>query len=99
MSHSLTQIRQRGGRVVRRITQTDYDKKAIELKNRQTELRMRIEQHTNGQDEFRLTIESLISLASRAANIFERSKTEQKRQLTAFDFSNLQQGVKRESFQ
>ena len=30
------------------ITQTDYDKKATELKNRQTELRMRIEQHSKG---------------------------------------------------
>jgi hypothetical protein len=34
-------------------------------------------------------LESLISLASRAAELFERSKTEQKRQLLAFVFSNL----------
>lgn len=50
---------------------------------------MRIEQHGKGQDEFRTTLESLISLASRAAEIFARSKTEQKRQLIAFVFSNL----------
>jgi hypothetical protein len=31
----------------------------------------------------------LISVASRAAEIFERSNTEQKRQLIAFVFSNL----------
>jgi hypothetical protein len=37
-----------------------------------------------------LTPESLISLASRTAELFERSKTEQKRQLIAFVFSNLQ---------
>jgi hypothetical protein len=30
-------------------------------------------------------LENLISLASRAAELFERSKTEQKRQLIAFD--------------
>ncbi|MDP9137582.1 MAG: recombinase family protein, partial [Pseudomonadota bacterium] len=54
-----------------------------------TELRMQIEQHSKGQDEFRMTLESLISLASRAADIFERSKTEQKRQLIALVFSNL----------
>lgn len=35
------------------------------------------------------TLESLISVASRAAEIFERSKTAQKRQLIAFVFSNL----------
>ncbi len=31
----------------------------------------------------------MISIASRAADIFERSKIEQKRQLIAFVFSNL----------
>ena len=50
---------------------------------------MRIEQHQRGEGEFRITLESLISLASRAAAIFERSKIEQKRQLIAFVFSNL----------
>src|ERR1700730_1162783 len=37
----------------------------------------------------RTTLESLISLASRAADLFARSKTEQKRQLLAFVYSNL----------
>ncbi len=35
-------------------------------------------------------LESLISAASRAAEIFERSNIEHKRQLIAFVFSNLQ---------
>ena len=42
-----------------------------------------------GQDAFRTTLEGLISVASRAAEIFERSKVEQKRQLLGFVFSNL----------
>jgi site-specific DNA recombinase len=71
------------------ITKSEYDKKATEMKHRQTELRMRIEQHSKGRDEFRTTMESLISVASRAAAIFEGSKIEQKRQLVAFVFSNL----------
>ncbi len=50
---------------------------------------MRIEQHQKGEGVFRTTLESLISVASRAAGIFERSKTEQKRELIAFVFSNL----------
>jgi len=50
---------------------------------------LRIEQHRNGEGAFRATLESLISLASRAAELFERSKTDQKRQLIAFVFSNL----------
>jgi hypothetical protein len=35
-------------------------------------------------------MEALISVASRAADLFEGSKTEQKRELIAFVFSNLQ---------
>ena len=54
------------------------------------ELAMRIEQHQKGEDGFRTTLESLISVASRSAGLFERSKTEQKRELIAFVFSNLE---------
>lgn len=73
----------------RRITRDEYDKKARELKERQVELALRIEQHQAGEGTFRTTLESLISVASRAADIFERSKIEQKRELLAFVFSNL----------
>ena len=48
-----------------------------------------MEQHQKGEDDFRTTLETLISVASRAAELFERSKTEQKRDLLAFVFSNL----------
>jgi hypothetical protein len=74
---------------IRWITQDEYDKKARELKERQTEIALRIEQHQKGEGDFRTTLESLISLASRAAELFERSKTDQKRQLIALVFSNL----------
>ncbi len=72
-----------------RITQDEYDKKARELKERQTEIALRIEQHQEGEGSFRTTLEGLISVASRAADIFERSKLDEKRQLIAFVFSNL----------
>jgi hypothetical protein len=68
---------------------TNTTRKARELKNRQTENSLCIEQHQMGEEGFRATLETLISVASRAADIFERSKTEQKRQLVAFVFSNL----------
>src|SRR5262249_16844891 len=42
-------------------------KKARELKERQTEIALRIEQHQKGEGDFRTRLESLISLASRAA--------------------------------
>jgi hypothetical protein len=44
----------------------DYDKKARELKDQQAEIAARIEQHQQGNAEYRTTLESLISLASRA---------------------------------
>jgi DNA invertase Pin-like site-specific DNA recombinase len=76
-------------RLDKSITQDEYDKKARELKECQIEIAVRIEQHQQGDSEYRTTLESLISLASRAAELFDRSKTEQKRQLLAFVFSNL----------
>ncbi len=76
-------------RLDKSITGDEYDKKARELKERHLELKMRIEQHQKGEGEYRTTLESLISVASRAADIFERSKIDQKRQLIAFVFSNL----------
>ncbi len=72
------------------ITRDEYDKKARELKELQVELSMRIEEHQKGENGFRTTLESLISVASQASRLFERSKTEQKRELIAFVFSNLQ---------
>jgi site-specific DNA recombinase len=89
------QVRERLGilldvRLDQSITQDEYDRKARELKERQTEIAIRIEQHQDGEDTFRTTLESLISVASRAAELFERSKIEQKRELIAFVFSNLQ---------
>jgi hypothetical protein len=74
---------------IRRITGDEYDRKARELKGRQTEITLRIEQHQKGEGDYRTTLETLISVASRAAELFERSKTEQKRELLAFVFSNL----------
>ena len=72
-----------------RITGHEYDKKGRELKERQTEITLRIEQHQKGEGDYRITLETLISVASRAGELFERSKTEQKRELLAFVFSNL----------
>jgi hypothetical protein len=57
------------GLVRRRITQDEYDKKARELKERQAEIATCIDQHQQGDGEYRTTLESLISLASRAAEL------------------------------
>jgi phage terminase large subunit-like protein len=57
-------------RLDKSITQDEYDKKARELKGRQNEIALRIEQHQEGEGEYRATLESLIYVASRAADIF-----------------------------
>ena len=72
-----------------RITQNEYDEKARALKQQQAEIVARIEQHQTGDEAFRTTLETLISIASRAADLFERSKSEQKRKLVSLVFSNL----------
>ena len=71
------------------LRQTEYDKKARDLKERQIAIAARLEQHQQGDGDYRNTLESLISLASRADELFGHSKTEQKRELIAFVFSNL----------
>ncbi len=72
------------------ITQDEYDIKAQELKQRQHEINIQTANHEKGDDSFRTTVESLLSVASQAYEIFESSKIEQKRQLIGFVFSNLQ---------
>ena len=58
------------------ITQDEYDKKARELKEGLHAIETQIAQHQAGEGAFRTTLESLISVASRAAEIFERSNIE-----------------------
>ena len=55
------------------VTQSEYDKKARELKERKAEIAARIEQHQQGDNDFRTTVEGLISVASRASELFARS--------------------------
>ena len=80
------------------LRRTRGKKKTRELKERQAEIATRIEQHLEDEVSFRTTLESVISVASRAAELFERSKTEQKRQLIAFVFSKLRLNGKKLEF-
>ena len=44
--------------IPRRITGDEYDKKARELKERQTEITLRIEQHQKGEGNYRTTLKT-----------------------------------------
>jgi len=71
------------------ITQDEHDKKATELRQRQREINVELKLHNQADEKFAVTLTSLISLASRAYEIFESSKIAEKRQLIYFMFSNL----------
>ena len=76
-------------RLSKSITQDEYDKKATELKERQRQINAELKIHNDADEQFGVTLTSLISLASKAYEIFESSKITEKRQLIAFMFSNL----------
>jgi len=76
-------------RLLESITQDMYDKKASELRQKQREINVELKLHNQADEKFSITLTSLISLASRAYEIFESSKIAEKRQLINFMFSNL----------
>lgn len=58
-----------------------------------------MEEHTNADENFSLSATQLLSLAQRAADIFESSEVEEKRQLINFVFQNLTTNKKKLNFQ
>ena len=71
------------------ITQDEYDKKARELKEKQYKLTDRLKSVTEADENYSLTLISLLNICSRAPELFASSKVEQKRQLINFLLSNL----------
>lgn len=72
------------------ITQDTYDAKQQKFKQRQYEIHQELGSHHHADDSFKVTVSTLVSVASRAYELFMSSKNEQKRQLINFMFSNLQ---------
>ena len=72
------------------ITQDEYDKKAIELREKQNELTDRINTLNISEEEYSLTLIKLIDISLRAYELFESSEVEQKRQIINFVFTNLE---------
>ena len=75
---------------IRGITNTEYDKKVYELKQRQIELDGLLHAHTLADEDFTITLNCLMDIASKAYELFESSKVEQKRHLINFVLTNLQ---------
>ena len=81
------------------ITKDEYDKKALELRTEQANIKNNLNNIDKADEKFSITLEYLISLASKSYELFKSSKTEEKRQLIKFVFSNFEIDGKISNFQ
>ena len=72
------------------ITTDDYDRKCHQLKTRQYQISDQIKKHLKADETFKITVNTVFSIASMAYELFESSKIEQKRKLINYVFSNLE---------
>jgi len=72
-----------------RITAEEYDNRLKKFKEQQNDVMFKMRRYDKADEKFYLTANQVLSLAQRAAEIFERSETHEKRQLVNFVFQNL----------
>ena len=72
------------------ISPDEHKTKRLELLESRSELRVRIDEHEQADNKFRMTLESLVHILSSAYGIFMSSSEERKRQIINFLFTNLQ---------
>lgn len=63
------------------ITQEIYDKKLTEYKEKQHDINIQMEEYTRADENFHIVANTVLSLASRALEIFESSEVNEKQQL------------------
>lgn len=71
------------------ITKDVYDRKFGELQKTRKGISVKQEEHQEGNEEFKTALTNMLTLASRAPEIFKSSKIALKRSLMALVFSNL----------
>ena len=76
-------------RLEQSITKNVYDNKALALRTEKHNLRKKIENHDRADEEFSITLNYLLDLASRSHNIFKSSGIDTKRKIINLVFSNL----------
>ncbi len=72
------------------ITKDVYTQKHTLFQNRRMELNYELEQHMKGDGDYKIALSTLLSLSSRIYDLFESSKSDEKRRLIGFVFSNLE---------
>jgi site-specific DNA recombinase len=73
----------------KRITDEEYDTFHKDFRSEQDKLEVELAMHSNADKEFYITITNLLDISTRAFELYESSKLDQKRQLLNFMFSNL----------
>ncbi|MBM2821234.1 MAG: recombinase [Candidatus Berkelbacteria bacterium] len=71
------------------ITDEEYDNFHKDFRSEQDKLEVELAMHSKADKEFYLTITNLLDISTRAYELYESSKLDQKRQLLNFMFSNL----------
>ena len=67
------------------ITKTDYDKKLKELKDKQYDLNIQLEEHTKADESYYITVNTMFKLAKHARELFDSSE---KRAILNYILSN-----------
>lgn len=72
------------------ITRDEYDQLLKQYKQKQGTLLGKMQQYSKASEEYYVTANTILNLAQQAYDIFQRSETEEKRQLLNFVFQNMQ---------
>ena len=67
-----------------------YDKKLTEYKNRQADLHIKMQAHSDADEEFYVTANTVLNLSKRAIEIFESSEVMEKRQFLNYLLQNAE---------
>lgn len=81
-----------------RITDEMYDKKLREYKERQGEILANMRIHSEADEEFYITANTVLNVAKRALEIFKSSEVSEKRQFLNFILQNCQLNGKKLEF-
>jgi len=72
----------------RRITKDEYDKKLKELKEKQYDINIQIEDHTKADENYYITASTVLNLAKRAKELFMSSEIDEKRAILNYLLQN-----------
>ena len=72
-----------------RITESDYDRFYVSLRDKLTDLNIQLSKLQEAEDNYYITAKYILDLSTRAYDLFKSSEVEEKRQLIKLILSNL----------